>query len=153
MLIPARPGYEARFEKEQKDGLTDSYELPVLAWDHEGVPWVMPENGKRLVPVTEVPEASYGSFDRVDAVDAPVVAAVPGAGWKLQWKWDNGTESVEPVIAWLVQADGFVRPTTKEDPAGTFLWVVSDHDIGQQGRVRAIPPGETSDPPSEPVAT
>lgn len=42
----------------------------------------------------------------------PVVAALPGAGWFAAFKDDNGIEVWEPVVGWLVQTDGNVRPFT-----------------------------------------
>ena len=53
--------------------------------------------------------------------DAPIVAAVPGGGWRVEYKLDGGEIWSDPVLAWLIRSDGSVF-AVDSDVAG----IVSD---------------------------
>ncbi|MEU4964178.1 hypothetical protein [Streptomyces smyrnaeus] len=40
----------------------------------------------------------------------PVVAALPGGGWRARFKGDDGSPLVWPITCWLIKADGSVVP-------------------------------------------
>lgn len=40
----------------------------------------------------------------------PVVAALPGGGWRARFKEDDGSRHVWPIVCWLVRADGSCTP-------------------------------------------
>jgi hypothetical protein len=85
----------------------------VVAWDDDGTPLVLSEQHKmaqKLMPATHSTNFSHVSED-----DDLVVAAVPGGGWRVEYEGsgDNGPFS-EPVIAWLIRADGDAYPTTSD---------------------------------------
>jgi hypothetical protein len=62
----------------------------------------------------------------------PVVAALPGADWVAVFRNDDGSEYREPLVAWLVRADGEMEPTCVADDgsaddattAGNFLRLI-----------------------------
>lgn len=47
----------------------------------------------------------------------PVVAAIPGGGWRIEYKDDDGTPLISPVLAWAIHADGTCKPIDV-DPSG-----------------------------------
>lgn len=143
-MIPATRPHTAYFKHEQTgpDGKTHTTysDLPVIAWDEDGYPLVTGKHGRLVVA------GSYGNFLYVTEADGGhVVAAIPGGGWRAAWKQNDGTEFVEPVLAWLVQADGIVKPVSAD--------VEGDVDVieGDPDRVRLIAPnqqyGRAEEPP------
>ncbi|MFJ3719065.1 hypothetical protein [Streptomyces sp. NPDC090057] len=51
----------------------------------------------------------------------PVIAALPGGGWKAICGSGTGFDSQLPIVGWLVYADGTCRPFT-------FDWSGNQHD-------------------------
>lgn len=103
-MIPATHPYEARFTHKNDDGRTTFSFKPVIAWDDDGQPLVA---GKRKLMVA----SSFTNFDRIMAADdSPVVATVPGDGWRAEFKDEDGSTISDPVIAFAVRADGTGLP-------------------------------------------
>lgn len=73
---------------------------PIVYFDEDGAGWVAPESGRRLRAVT-----SFSNFTGYDREPVPV-GIVPGGGWIR--RTNNGEELA--IIAWVVFADGDVRP-------------------------------------------
>ncbi|MEV5958356.1 hypothetical protein AB0M11_32180 [Streptomyces sp. NPDC051987] len=46
----------------------------------------------------------------IDPKSNPVVAALPGGGWRAEYKQADGSVQAYPLIAWLVLADGQMIP-------------------------------------------
>lgn len=137
-MIPTNGSYEAVFEHTGLDGKSYFDPVPVEAWDDDGTPMVMPEGGKKLIPATHA--NSLGVFDHVEpAVQNHIAGAVPGGGWILHWESPAG-DRVEPIVAWIVQTDGFTRPLTAYDGDATLLWPLNDSAAKY---VRVVPPTTT----------
>jgi hypothetical protein len=75
----------------------------VLAWDNDGHPMVLGSHGL-------VRAADLGLIERVRQDQAAVVGAVPGGGWLIKYKDDEGAKHVVPILAWTVHADGSATP-------------------------------------------
>ncbi|NEE12011.1 hypothetical protein G3M58_36835 [Streptomyces sp. SID7499] len=45
-----------------------------------------------------------------EPIENPVVAAIPGGGWLIDHKEDDGTVTTSPVLAWMFYADGTCKP-------------------------------------------
>ncbi|PBC96183.1 hypothetical protein BX281_4198 [Streptomyces sp. Ag82_O1-15] len=46
----------------------------------------------------------------IDPKINPVVAALPGGGWRVAYEQEDGTVEISPLLAWLVLADGQMIP-------------------------------------------
>jgi hypothetical protein len=69
--------------------------------------FVDPQESRRK-PVTEWTDFSH--LERAEQV----VAAVPGGGWRAHWEEEAGALLTEPVLAWLITANGRATPITVE---------------------------------------
>lgn len=99
-MIPARHPYEAHY-KHEHEGRTVFSSKPVIAWGDDGHALVVDERTGRLVP------ADNGrTFTGVGEGRFPVVAAIPGGGWRTAYREDDGTLSIDPLVAWIVRSDG-----------------------------------------------
>jgi hypothetical protein len=91
-----------RYEYNRPDG-TKRYEFsrqPVVFFDEDGVGWLAPEGEASPLRSAE----SYSNFAGYDR-DAPAVAIMPGEGW-------TRSTTGQHVLAWVLFADGDVRPVT-----------------------------------------
>lgn len=100
-MIPAH-GYVARFKQTSGDR-TWYDEMPVIAWDEDRGALVADEKTGRLRAAS-----SYSNFARVSPASAPIVGAIPGGGWVVEYE-EDGT-STYPVLGWLVHGDGELEP-------------------------------------------
>lgn len=80
---------------------------PVIAWDDDGNPLVTGKRG--LVPAYEMGTIKYIRRD-----SSPAVGAVPGGGWLIECKDDEGNTWTTPILAWTVHADGSAQPLTSD---------------------------------------
>lgn len=100
-MIPAPPGWFASYRQTNPDHRTH---MPVIAWNDEGVPLVADSKTGRLRPAD-----GYSNFDRVGpaTIDnpAPIVAVIPGGGWRVERGDGDGTWS-EPLVAWGLDTNG-----------------------------------------------
>ncbi|MFE7579487.1 hypothetical protein ACFU5Z_32545 [Streptomyces sp. NPDC057521] len=103
-MIPAQHPYEANYQQE-RDGRKVYRSKPVIAWDDEGQALVVDERSGRLVPAN-----NDRMFIGLSEGGHPVVAAIPGGGWSARFKNEDGTFSVDPLVAWTVRSDGAVIP-------------------------------------------
>ncbi|MFW3464294.1 hypothetical protein ACN24K_29865 [Streptomyces microflavus] len=126
-MIPAQHPYEAKY-KQEVDGRTVYRSKPVIAWDDEGQALVVDERSGRLVP------ANNGRpFIVLSEGGHPVVAAIPGGGWSARYKDEDGTFTVDPLVAWTVRSDGTLTPIDTDttglcdDPtaSGSFAGLVA----------------------------
>ena len=107
-MIPADGSYYVHYENNPRGPITK----PVIAWDDEGRPLVAGKYG--LVPAHEL-----GSVKHIRQDDAPVVAAVPGGGWLIDCKDDDGNTWTTPILAWTIRADGNAVPLTADSDGVT----------------------------------
>jgi hypothetical protein len=128
-LIPAQHPYEAHYKHESNDR-THFTSKPVIAWDEEGRPLVLHSTSHRLVPA-----ASYSNFHGVSEAQHPVVAAIPGGGWKAVYE-DEGELVTDPILVWLVRADGSVSPVDGDRTGDT------DNPINVSNFKQLLAPGE-----------
>ncbi|MFJ7990524.1 hypothetical protein [Streptomyces sp. NPDC096351] len=102
-------------------------------WDQTaGRRWSsIPDEALRAVTDCE----DFSHLERADQV----VAAVPGGGWKVHWKDEGpgGAPLTEPVLAWLITAQGRATAITV-DAQGH----VEDADLADA----FLPPGENPMP-------
>lgn len=102
-MIPANGEYFAAYVRQ--DG-KQAPALEVIAWHDNGDAMVVGKTGL-------VPAQSLDGFERVyrSEHNSRVVAAVPGGGWRVDWKseGDDGL-ATSPVLFWTVQADGTATP-------------------------------------------
>ncbi|MFH8470580.1 hypothetical protein [Streptomyces sp. NPDC017991] len=103
-MIPANQPYEARY-KHENAGHKHYTTKRVIAWDEDGHPLVIGRDGASLIRAS-----SWSNFHDVVPVDPPVVAALPGAGWRAEFRDEDGSLSSNPLTAWLVYADGNIKP-------------------------------------------
>ncbi|MET9810867.1 hypothetical protein [Streptomyces halstedii] len=110
-MIPAQHPYEANY-KQQVDGRTVYRSKPVIAWDDEGQALVVDERSGRLVPAND-----RRTFTGLSEGVHPVVAAIPGGGWSARYKNEDGTFTMDPLVAWTVRSNGTLAPVDT-DPTG-----------------------------------
>lgn len=79
----------------------------VVAWDDNGTPLVAGRHG--LVPAHDL-----GTVKGIREGDAPVVGAVPGGGWMIECKDDEGNTWTSPILAWSIHADSSATPITSD---------------------------------------
>ncbi|MER7368597.1 hypothetical protein [Nonomuraea wenchangensis] len=80
---------------------------PVEGWDLvDGTGLVVDPQRGGLRRVTEWPDFSH--LEQAEKV----VSALPGGGWHARWNEEGKAPTVEPVIAWLIHADGKATPIT-----------------------------------------
>ncbi|HEX6513956.1 MAG TPA: hypothetical protein VF049_00130 [Nocardioidaceae bacterium] len=108
-MIPATKPYVARYGYTTTDRNGDKRDLaesrPVIAWDSDGQALVVNDRGS-LIPAT-VPQG----FQYVEeADDRRVVGVIPGGGWQMVWQLGTPDQYVEPVLCWVVCANGDVKP-------------------------------------------
>lgn len=138
-MIPATRPYDARFKKHlnANDGTTTTYydTKPVIAWDEDGHPLVVGE--RQLVRASNLP-----GFMDIDEYESVFMSAIPGGGWQIAWKQDDGTEFIDPVLAWVVDHHGQAKAMSA-DSTGCV-------DFFEDGpNARLIPPAATP-PPAAP---
>jgi hypothetical protein len=135
-VIPATRPYAAAYRHTGKDGKAHYTHKPVIAWDDEGRALVCDDKTGRLVPVDH-----YTNFANVEE-DGEIryVAAIPGGGWRLAWKNDDGPELIEPVLAWVIGAEGEARALTVDKEC----WAEMVDPLSDSGP-RVIAPGKPDD--------
>lgn len=112
-MIPAAQPHTACY-KHQGEKHAYSYK-PVIAWDGDGAALVVDEKSGRLRRASNWPNLhSVGPV-----VLPPVVAALPADGWRAVYREDDGTESEDPVFAWMVRAGGWVFPVVVDPLTGS----------------------------------
>lgn len=52
-----------------------------------------------------------------EPISNPVVAAVPGGGWRVQHRDDDGATLDHPLLAWIFYADGTCKPVDVDPTA------------------------------------
>ncbi|WP_327180311.1 hypothetical protein OG599_34545 (plasmid) [Streptomyces sp. NBC_01335] len=108
-MIPAQHPYKAIYTQEV-DGRVAFSSKPVIAWDDEGRALVVDERSGRLVP------ANNGrTFTGLSEGEHPVVAAIRGGGWGARYENEDGTFTVDPLVAWTVRSDGTLTPVDTDD--------------------------------------
>ncbi|MCX5115413.1 hypothetical protein OOK13_44745 [Streptomyces sp. NBC_00378] len=103
-MIPAQHPYEANY-KQEVDGRTVYRSKPVIAWDDEGQALVVDERSGRLVPAN-----NQRTFTGLSEGGHPVIAAIAGGGWGARYNNEDGTSTVDPLVAWAVRSDGTLTP-------------------------------------------
>jgi hypothetical protein len=102
----------------------------VEGWDQAtGTALVVDPKRGALRAVTD-----YEDFSHLERADQ-VVAAVPGGGWRVQWKEEGpgGTPLTEQVLAWLITSQGRATAITVD---------AQGHVEDADGADAFIPPGE-----------
>ena len=114
----------------------DTRRLPVDDWNRDGEALVVNvQTGYRTI-------ARYlDGFTGLDDAEPLVVAALPGAGWAIDY---GQGEEPDPIVGWAVNAHGVATALGPDsDSQATPLW-------GCTGKL--IPPGSRSNPPVEKFA-
>lgn len=92
---------------------------PVVGWSGNGTALVVDaDNGRRV----GIHQLDGHKFQGLETADDPIVTALPGAGWTLEWP--DGT--TEAVLGFAVQNDGYALPLVT-NPSGYGLpYTVTD---------------------------
>lgn len=107
-MIPATRPYVARYEHKSANGSRSYFsELPVAAWDNEGYPLVVRSDSHCLERAN-----TWRNFAGIDTADSPVVAAVPGGGWRVEHTQEDGAVWSEPIVAWAIYPNGTAQAIT-----------------------------------------
>lgn len=130
-MIPATTPFVAHFNEHARPGggRTIPTTKPVIAWDDDGRALVVDDKTGRLTRAD-----SYKNFGGVEQATSSYVTAVPGGGWRLAWKQTDGTEYMEPVLAWAIDGNGYGQAISAD--ADGLVDTVESHD----GNPRFIPP-------------
>ncbi|MDX3235682.1 hypothetical protein PV392_08275 [Streptomyces sp. ME03-5709C] len=108
-MIPApHAPYEASYRHEN-GGRPYLTSKPVIAWDNDGTALVPDEKTGRLRAAD-----SYSNFAGVAPAKVPAVGILPGGTWRAEFRDDDGGVVSNPVLAWLVHADGSCVPTVAD---------------------------------------
>jgi hypothetical protein len=111
----------------------------VLGFDSKtGVPMVLGDGDRRARRADY-----YHNFEFLEFDEAPVVAALPGQGWRVEFTDDNGESRSQPIVGWLVRADGSVTPADTNE-AGCVM----ELDTGTGGKWRIYHRTSTTPPHS-----
>jgi hypothetical protein len=134
-MIRAHGTYRAVFKREgQKE-----HALPIEAWSKRGDALFVSTTTGALLPARHDP-----NFLRLEETERfPVVAVIPGGGWRLAYiPYDDpkAQERVLPVVAWSVDEDGEARPLIVY-PGCEFAQRPLEED-----RIRLIPPYDSRQP-------
>jgi hypothetical protein len=107
-MIPAPPGLVARFRHvRSEDGSEYDYPRAIVAFDDEGSPYVIPDDGERLVPAQSY--SNYVGFGK--APESPIVSLIPAGGWRMERADAEDDEPYSaPLVGWALLADGRVVP-------------------------------------------
>ncbi|GAA2811088.1 hypothetical protein GCM10010441_39650 [Kitasatospora paracochleata] len=100
-------GWLARFQTaEERETKQPGRLVPVTRWDENGLALIVDEAAGRLVPARE-----FDNFVALVPGDRPVVAALPGAGWRAVYAQDDGQpDYVEDLVGWAVHDNGYATP-------------------------------------------
>ncbi|GAA3256010.1 hypothetical protein [Streptomyces lavendulae] len=134
-MIPATQSHEARYKHttEHPNGTTTAHYTSkrVVAWDNDGHPLVVGRDN------TLCRASSWGNYHDVDLSAARVVAVIPGAGWRGEYKNDDGEVFTWPITAWSISADGHCTPLAVDALGDT------DDARDSENFLRLIPPGDS----------
>ncbi|MFH0244441.1 hypothetical protein ACGRHY_18955 [Streptomyces sp. HK10] len=124
MIVPSQRFTAIYRHEGSADGKTRTHytNKPVIAWDDDGNPLVVDGKTGRLRDA-----GSWSNYVGVHEGEPVVVAALPGDGWRAEYRDDDGTVHSSPVVAWLVYDDGSVKPAdTDRDGYVDFPTTVSN---------------------------
>jgi len=111
-MIPNTHPLVATFKRttQRDDGSTHTYfdYAPIIAWDEDGRPLVAMPGRFGLEPAHDFQD--YSGIKE----QHPVVAAVPGADYHVEYRQDDDQAKSWPLLAWLIHADGSVMPIDTE---------------------------------------
>ncbi|MFG2824898.1 hypothetical protein ACGFX4_36395 [Kitasatospora sp. NPDC048365] len=136
-MLTSPSGWVAVFQNEQeKDANQPGRKQPVVRWDDSGDALVVNEH----IGVLE-PARHRSDFLKLLEVDSPVVAALPGMGWRAVIPRDGGgPDVVADVLGWVVRADGFATPLVVD------VELMSADRVDTTHGARLVPPA----PPEHP---
>lgn len=104
------------------DGKARNAKKPIVAFDEDGAPCIVPWEGKALVRADADPnyecmaEATYPPYD----------ALLPAGGWRIEKTAEDGTTWSDPLVGWGARSDGVVVPLDTDslgrviEPPGNF---------------------------------
>ena len=131
-MIPAPPGLVALFKYDK----SPSSSMPIVAFDDDGHPLVIDENGKRN-KVQLVHADAWSNYDGMaEDPHPPISALLPAGGWRVEFTETDGAKWSEPLVGWGLKAGVVVPLTTDID--GT----VDDFDL-YSGTYRIYHPDAT----------
>lgn len=133
-MFPAPRGLVALF-KHEMGGKVHHTDKPVVAFDEDGRPYVVPETGARLIPAESIRNYDGMGEDPYP----PIVSLIPAGGWRVEYTGDTGTWS-EPLAGWGLRANGDVVPL-ETDSTGLV-------DTSDSGNFRIYHPEQTPEDPA-----
>lgn len=94
-----------------REGWGSYVHIPVVGWrEGDGAALIAEHRTGRLVPATEYVTPNGGKFVHVMPAERPIVAAVPGQGWRVKFEDYDDKIREEPVIAFAINAEGQAIP-------------------------------------------
>jgi hypothetical protein len=132
-MIAAPPGLVALYKHDKPE---HSSTMTIVAFDDDGHPLVIDENGKRNK--TQLIRAdSWANYDGMaDDPHPPITAIMPGGGWRVEWTDSDGTIWSEPLVGWGLKGGSVVPLSTDCDG------LVDDFDL-VSGKWRIYHPDAT----------
>lgn len=139
-MIPADGRHQASFKYDSPTAKSGHYYIsePVVAWDDDGYALIARDDKSGRLHRA----ANFSNFAGVAEAGGYYVGAIPGGGWQVAWPEDDGSEYIEPVVAWVLKSDGTMEAVSV-DSEGT---VESVHG----GKVKWIRPDGTRHSGDEP---
>lgn len=109
-MIPAPPGLVALYKHDDPSHHTD---LPIVAFDDDGHPLVIDQDGKR--DKTRLIRAdAYANYDGMANDPYPgYMALLPAGGWRVELT-DGGEKWSEPLVGWALKPGGIVVPLSAD---------------------------------------
>lgn len=129
-MIPANEPYFASF-KQERNGETTIVRRAVVAWDDDGIALVADYKSGTLRTVH-----SFSGFAGILRAPVKPVSAIPGGGWTAVYKAADGKKYAEPLIAWVLSAEGSIEPVSGSRD-GVFTRALLDETFDE-----LVPPGE-----------
>ncbi|WP_051722500.1 hypothetical protein [Streptomyces albus] len=114
MIVPNQRFAAAYRHEGSADGKTHTHytSKAVVGWDDDGTPLVVDEKTGRLRDAS-----SWRNYAGVHEGEPAVIAALPGNGWRAEYRNDDGSVHSSPIVAWLVYDDGSVKPADTDGDA------------------------------------
>ena len=111
-MIPAPPGLVALYKHDKPSHSTD---LPIVAFDDDGHPLVIDQDGKR--DKTRLIRAdAYVNYDGMAEDPYPsVTVLLPAGGWRAEFTDPDGTKWSEPLVGWGLKGGTTIPLTTASD--------------------------------------
>lgn len=109
-MIKADPGWVAVY-KSSSSSRTSHNERPIIAWDDDGNALVVEDHSGELIPARLLGGIGMFAGVRIEPrEEGPYIGVVPGQGWFIRTRHDDGAIEDTAVVAFAIRADGTGDP-------------------------------------------